>query len=89
MSLRALSGSTLTTLRAGFAATSMNSPGRKGFGTFLRALVAGFLLTLTLSKPGSLNSPTPRPLMWPSITSESASKTCATSLLAIPVSSEM
>ena len=46
MSFSFLSGRTFTELLAGFAFTSIVSPGRNGFGTFFRALCEGFFTTL-------------------------------------------
>ena len=46
MSFSFLSGRTFTEVLAGLAFTSIVSPGRNGFGTFFRALCAGFFMTL-------------------------------------------
>ena len=46
MSFSFLSGRTFTEVLAGLACTSIVSPGRNGFGTFFRALCAGFFTTL-------------------------------------------
>lgn len=54
MSFNFFSGRILTTFFAGLAATSINSPGRKGFGTFLRAGRAGLCWTTTLHRPCSV-----------------------------------
>ena len=50
-SLSVFRGRALTVLRAGLALTTMSSPGLNGLGT-LRSLVASFLTSLSLSKPG-------------------------------------
>ena len=47
-----LSGRTFTEVLAGLAFTSIVSPGRNGFGTFFRALCAGFLHDLDLHQAG-------------------------------------
>src|SRR5690606_28982285 len=63
------------------------SPGRKGLGTPLRAFCAGFFTVLIFSRPGRVNSPTPRFLMWRSIMDDSSSMTAFTSLRVRPVTS--
>ena len=60
MSFRPLSARILTFVVAGFAATSINSPGLNGFGTPLRALRAGTCFLSILTRPGSVNAPAPR-----------------------------
>src|SRR5262245_55439471 len=83
-SLRLLSGWALTTLRAGLALTSIISPGLKGLG-FLVALVAGLTIRLSLSRPGTVNTPG---TFLPSsrwIRSERASKNWVTCLRLRPV----
>ena len=52
MSFSFLSGRTFTELLAGFAFTSIVSPGRNGFGTFFRALLRGLLHDLDLHQAG-------------------------------------
>lgn len=66
MSLRAFSAVTLTEVLAGRALNMVSSP-VKGLIP-LRALRAGFLTVFILSRPGRVNSPTLRFLMWRSIT---------------------
>ena len=58
MSFSFLSGRTFTELLAGFAFTSIVSPGRNGFGTFFRALCEGFFTTLIFIRPGIVQAPT-------------------------------
>ena len=58
MSFRFFRGRTLTTLLAGFALNMVSSP-VNGLMP-LRAFVAGFLRTLILNRPGTLNIPGPR-----------------------------
>lgn len=57
ISLSALSGSTLTTLRAGLALNTVGSP-VKGLMP-LRARVAGLRTTLSFIMPGTVNTPMP------------------------------
>ena len=53
-----LSGRIFTEVLAGLAFTSIVSPGRNGFGTFFRALCAGFCTTLIFIRPGIVHAPT-------------------------------
>ena len=78
MSFSFLSGRTFTEVLAGFAFTSIVSPGRKGFGTFFRALCEGFFTTLIFIRPGIVQAPTAPFWTWRSMTDSSASKTSAT-----------
>ena len=78
MSFSFLSGRTFTEVLAGLACTSIVSPGRNGFGTFFRALCAGFFMTLIFIRPGIVQAPTAPFWTWRSMTDSSASKTSAT-----------
>ena len=76
-----LSGKIFTAVLAGFAATSMVSPGLKGLGTPFFALRAGFRTVLIFIKPGRANSPAPPFLMCRSIKVVSSSSTELTCFL--------
>src|SRR5207253_1633193 len=76
-SLAALTGRARTILRAGLALNIISSP-VKGLVPF-RALVAGFLTTTNLAKPGTRNTPFFFSSLWP--TSVSVSITVLTSRL--------
>ena len=78
MSFSFLSGRTFTEVLAGLAFTSIVSPGRNGFGTFFRALCAGFFTTVIFIRPGIVQAPTAPFWTWRSMTESSASKTSAT-----------
>ena len=73
-----MSDRTFTDALAGLAFTSIVSPGRNGFGTFFRALCAGFFTTLIFIRPGIVQAPTAPFWTWRSMTDSSASKTSAT-----------
>ena len=75
MSFSFLSGRTFTDALAGLAFTSIVSPGRNGFGTFFRALCAGFFTTLIFIRPGIVQAPTAPFWTWRSMTDSSASNT--------------
>ena len=49
-------GVIFTAVLAGFAATSIVSPGLKGLGTPFFAFLAGFLTDLIFIRPGKVNS---------------------------------
>src|SRR5438128_3566140 len=68
-SLAALTGRARTILRAGLALNIISSP-VKGLVP-LRALVAGFLTTTNLAKPGTRNTPFFLSSLWPTSTSAS------------------
>src|SRR5882757_9206154 len=89
MSFSFFSARTLTPFFAGFAATSIISPGLNGFGTFFLAGWAGLCWTTILQRPGSVKAPAPFLLRALEISSTNASKTRPTSFLATPVVSEM
>jgi hypothetical protein len=74
-------------LRAGFALNVVSSP-VKGL-TPLRALVAGFLTTLILIKPGRLNMPALRDFRVFAIMPCKEPSTASTCLRLIPVSVEI
>ena len=57
MSFSALRGTTFTRVLAGLAFTSINSPGRNGFGTPFFAFWAGFFTVLIFINPGTVQCP--------------------------------
>src|SRR5690606_38671957 len=87
MSFSALSGRILTTFRAGLALKTVSSL-VKGLMP-LRALVAGFLMTLIFIRPGTVKRPGPRPPTFFLICLLSESKTAWTCFLVSSVSSAM
>src|SRR5690349_24755072 len=89
MSFSFFSARTLTMFFAGLAATSIISPGLKGFGTFFLAGWAGLCWTTILQRPGIVKACAPFLLRAFAISSDRQSKIAETSFLATPVASEM
>ena len=74
-------GVIFTAVLAGFAATSIVSPGLKGLGTPFFAFLAGFLTDLIFIRPGKVNSPAAPLRRCRSMRPDSSSRTAVTCFL--------